>query len=234
MIEYFNSTFEYLEKIQLPDFSGTRVMMMPIIIGDTDSIPDFISSWKYTVRQLSDMSGFAGHIGYLTIDEKDVLPGKTHRRSGKHVDGIYKGAAGGWGGGWGGGISPGISPPKPHHGSIPESEHGTGFLTVSSYEGCKAWNQSFVGWPGPEGECDHLSDQCQENHEKIFGAYEVYWVDPLCVHESMPMKNATRRQFARLSLPSDAPWFEGYTENPLGIMPTGSILPSRPEAFMSA
>jgi hypothetical protein len=43
----------------------------------------------------------------------------------------------------------------------------------------------------------------------------------------MPMKTATKRQFVRLSLPSDGPWFEGYTENPLGIKPPVEILPRR-------
>lgn len=52
-------------------------------------------------------------------------------------------------------------------------------------------------------------------------------VDGLCVHESVEQKEDCERIFVRLSMPSAAPWFEGYTKNPLGILPTGKILPKR-------
>jgi hypothetical protein len=54
----------------------------------------------------------------------------------------------------------------------------------------------------------------------------------LGIYDPVPQPQATERTFARLSLPSDGPWFEGYTENPLGVMPTGPILP--PREFMNA
>ncbi len=63
---------------------------------------------------------------------------------------------------------------------------------------------------------------------KICGhRHMVYWMHGLCVHESVPQYKTVPRQFVRLSLPSRAPWFEGYTENPYGVMPTGPILPRR-------
>lgn len=172
---------------------------------------------------LSGMADFAGQVGYLTIDEKMVEPGETHRRRGLHVDGVYANGAGGWsggsgGGGWGGGDAPGMK--------------ATGMLTVSSVSGCRAWCQDFKGWPGAEGECDHLSDQCQDESCAVLSPSVAYWLDALCVHESLPMKARTPRQFVRLSLPSTAPWFDGYTENPLGVKPTGPILPRR--EFMMA
>lgn len=199
---------------------------------------------------MADASGYSGQVGYITIDEKEVAPGKTHRRSGLHVDGVYQASAGVWGGGvWGGGgynkedkipqRTPAIDYHKKKIGgldlhSIPTSEYGTGFLTVASHEGCKAWQQDFIGWPGPEGECRHIADQCREEAASVFKANSLYWVDPLCVHESLSMSTTVRRQFLRLSMPSHAPWFEGYTENPLGVLPTGPILPPRPEVYMMA
>ena len=171
---------------------------------------------------LFDMQDYHGKVGYLTICEKHLSEGETHRRAGKHVDGVYKNAAGGWGGGgggWGGGIdpTPGL-----------EMQKSTGMLTASSVRGCKAWKQDFSGWPGDEGECEHLSYQCLDGSAEILSENTVYWVDALCVHESLPMKFATNRQFVRLSLPSTAPWFDGYTENSLGVKPTGPILERRP------
>lgn len=67
----------------------------------------------------------------------------------------------------------------------------------------------------------------------MFKPNVVYWVDGLCVHESVPMVRDCDRQFSRLSMPSDAPWFEGYTVNPLGVMPSGEILPARKYMAMS-
>jgi hypothetical protein len=60
----------------------------------------------------------------------------------------------------------------------------------------------------------------------------AYWCGPLTVHEALPMRQETARQFVRLSGPSDAPWHEGYTVNPLGIRPTGPIAPRRPDRYM--
>lgn len=215
MTDSFESKFKKIGKVELPLFSGVRVMMLPVIIGDDTSIPDLLKGqWKATFHDLSEMAPqHKGKVGYLTIDEKIVEPAKTHRRAGAHVDGVFQGSIGGWGGGGG-------------WGSV-----GNGMLTVASHPGCRAWAQTFVGRPGYEGECDHLMDQA-EGEGTLFGANEVYWLDGLCVHESVPMAEPTARQFVRLSLPSCAPWFEGYTENPLGIKPTGPILPRR--AFMDA
>ncbi len=210
----FESVCRKVGQLQLPAFTGTRIMMMPVIIGDLSSIPETLNEWRDSLKALFDLSPqYAGQVGYLTIDEKQVVPATTHRRAGRHVDGVYRGVAGPWGGGgWG--------------------AAGTGMLTVASHVGCRAWNGQFEGFPGYEGECDHLADQCCPENEVVFGAGEVYWVDGLCVHESIPQAQAVDRQFVRLSMPSTAPWFEGYTENPMGVKPTGPILPRR--EFMDA
>ena len=214
MTDSFESKFKKIGEITLPNYEGKRVMMLPVIIGDETSLPEMLGEWKVTFHALSNMAPqHKGAVGYLTLDEKIVKPETTHRRAGKHVDGVFRGSVGGWGGGGG-------------WGSV-----GNGMLTVSSHPGCRAWNQTFIGKPGYEGECDHLADQCN-GEGTLFGAGEVYWVDGLCVHESIPMVEETARQFVRLSMPSKAPWFEGYTANPLGVMPTGPILPRR--QFMEA
>lgn len=203
----FNSRFEYKADVTLPEYSGTRVMMMPLAIGVLDSIPSFLDHYKDSLVGLFNLAKeHKNKVGYLTVDEKQLSPGQTHRRAGLHVDGVYRDGNGGWGGGGWGSIS-------------------TGMLTVSSHEGCEAYNQDFEGWPGEEGSCEHLRQELGEGH--VFKAGGVYWVHGLCVHESLPMKASVKRQFVRLSLPSDSPWFIGYTENPLGVKPTGKILPQR-------
>lgn len=207
----FTSAFKKVGPINLPEFSGLRVMMLPVVLNDLGTVPDMLDGYRDTLAGLFGMCpSHAGKVGYITIDEKRVGPSATHRRAGKHVDGIYQGRNGSWGGGGG------------SWGSA-----GSGMLTVSNPAGCRAWDQEFDGWPGYEGECDHLSDQCRDDRATLFEPGVVYWVDGMCVHESVPMVRETNRQFVRLSMPSDGPWFEGYTENPLGVKPTGPILPRR-------
>lgn len=209
IMDQFESRFAHLGAVDIPSNTDTRIMMMPLVLGDMTSVPDTLSPWRDTIRSLFDMSPCRDGIAYLTIDCKRVSEGMTHRRSGLHVDGIYRDGVGGWGGGWG--------------------AVGTGMLTVSDVPGCCAYRQMFYGWPGDEGDCSHLADQARNG--TTFEPGLVYWVDGLCVHESLPMPKDTHRSFVRLSMPSDAPWFEGYTENPLGVAPAGKILPRR--KFMS-
>ena len=224
----FESKLIDLGNSRLPKFSGTRVMMMPLILGDMSSVPETLAHYDETLRVLFALTvgmnpQHLGKVGYITIDEKTVKPGETHRRSGLHVDGVYRGKAGGWGGGggWAGGGWAGGS-----------REDGTGMLTVSSVVGCRAYNQTFsdLTMIGDEGEAYFFERECRKENEVILQANRVYWLSPRCIHESLPMDKETNRQFVRLSLPSTAPWFKGYTENPLGIKPTGPIL--EPRIFM--
>lgn len=207
----FESKFKELEKVILPPFSNTRVMMMPLILGDLNSIPESLAHYKSTLSELFHLmdQNHKGKIGYLTIDEKFIKKGDTHRRSGLHVDGVFNDSCGGWGGGGG-------------WGSV-----GNGMITVASEQGCKAYNQALEGVIGEDGECDLLKDKLKEENATIFKKNTAYWVDGLCVHESIQQEKDVNRTFLRLSMPSKAPWFKGYTKNPLGIKPTGKILDMR-------
>jgi hypothetical protein len=191
--------------LELPEFSQTRIMMMPVILGSYIGIPE---QYTWLIRQLYQVteSRLLGHVGYLTIDEKIVRANTTLRRSGIHVDGYYNGKCGAWGGGGG-------------WGSV-----GNGMLTISNTSHCKAWLGIYDGIPGDDGECGHI--ELNDSYE-IFEANQIYWVDGACIHESLPVVEDTKRQFVRLSMPSNAPWFEGYTINPGGILPSNDILPKR-------
>lgn len=185
-------------------------MMMPLVLGDLNSIPKSLEHYKETFSQMFSMMDqkHKSQVGYITIDEKMVQAGKTHRRAGLHVDGVFNDSCGGWGGGgWG--------------------SHGNGMITVASKKGCKSYNQLFDGEIGKDGECDKIIDQLDENKAEVFKDGVAYWVDGLCVHESVAQPEDCERIFVRLSMPSKAPWFDGYTKNPLGILPTGKILSKR-------
>lgn len=200
---------------QFPAFSGTRVMMMPFHAHDIDgSLPDYLDAYKPLLRAMIQRA--PAHVvfpedatAYLTIDEMALEPGKIQRKSGLHVDGMYQGElAGAWGGGGGG------------WGSC-----GNGMLLVSNTDGlCTMWTGEFSGVPVGDGDCEHLRDQLPGMEAYELQAGDVIWADGLMVHESHAAKSAVNRQFVRVSLPNNAPWFVGYTENPLGIVPCGPVL----------
>ncbi|MFA5935752.1 MAG: hypothetical protein WC787_02790 [Patescibacteria group bacterium] len=187
-------------------------MMMPFRIEDpVGTIPEEYAVWRKPIEGLCAFAPRLPGVAYLTIDEAEVEAGETHRRPGLHVDGIGPdGRAGGWGGGWG----------------------AKGMIIASSHLGCRAYSQEFRGWPKPNGDCAHLAEQCDPGCEVPMVGGHAYWLEPLTVHEPLLLESTTRRQFVRISMPSDAPWYEGYTINSLGIKPTGPIHPARSE-FMA-
>jgi hypothetical protein len=204
----FYSDIKDLGAVDLPAYTGVRVMMQPFDLADPrGSLPN-LPQWHGAVERMIARSTVKGDVGYLTIDEAEVREGETHRRPGAHVDGVGPGGLpGGWGGGgpWG----------------------ACGMLVAASVRGCRGWRQSFDGEPGPDGDCAHLLEQGRDDARVDMEAGRLYWCGPLAVHESTPMRETGRRQFARVSMPSAAPWFSGYTPSPVGIQPTGPILPRR-------
>lgn len=211
----FNSVFRKIwnhSPIPFPEYSNTRIMMMPVRLGSLAGIPAHYHTLVESLYSVME-TRFNGEIGYLTIDEKELQPGDTLRRSGLHVDGYYHGNCGAWGGGG-----------FPPSGGGSWGSVGNGMLTISSTPHCKAYLGVFDGTPKDEGECDHLQPP---SDGEVFEAGHIYWVDGACVHQSMPVTEVTKRQFVRLSMPSNGPWFEGYTENPSGIKPSNEILPRR-------
>jgi hypothetical protein len=74
----FTSVFQRVGKVALPHFTGIRIMMMPVVIGNLSSVPSSLNDWKRTLSTLFSLSrGVDGQVGYLTIDERRVEPGET-------------------------------------------------------------------------------------------------------------------------------------------------------------
>jgi hypothetical protein len=203
----FASTVTDLGPVRFPVFTGTRIMMMPFLLEDLASLPPSLFAWRDTVASLVSRAAVARGVAYLTIDEARLTAGEIHRRPGLHVDGLDENnQAGGWGGGGGG-------------------WGAKGMLTASTHVGCHAWHQTFRGDPG--GDCERLRSELEPAARVVLQPDRVYAFDALTVHESVPMERDCDRQFVRLSMPSTAPWYEGYSVNPMGIRPTGPILPKR-------
>lgn len=254
----YKSRFRKLTTVKLPQFSGTRVLMLPFRMDDLDSVPDDLAHYKDTIESLVAISPTGDHlqrenqVGYLTIDEKVVKKGDTLRLKGLHIDGLgtddrYDMSI------WA------ISGVKRYVEGMWDEEkkewrkrdskskwyHSAagigGMITVSNPAGCRAWNhRAFEGTIGKNGDCEHLREQFPEDESTIFEPNVAYWCNSSCVHESLPMETTQERTFVRLSMPSDAPWFRGYTRNPKGIEPTGPVVsagfhrPGEPEVVLNA
>lgn len=251
------STLQEAGHITFPEFAGTRVMMMPIVIGDAASLPDDVlpAGWHDPIGQLSEIATskrpeVAGCVGYLTIDEAVIREGLTHRRPGLHTDGYAAFSEGAQAyGAWGGFPGPWATHEPEHREPEPPEEprrhygawggfpgpwattNSLGMLSASSVVGCEAFHQTFDGQSGSNGDCSHLADQLDRDSRVVLEPNVVYAMDGDTVHRSLVHTEQEARQFVRLSMPSDAAWYEGYTRNPLGVEPTGPVLPER-TAFM--
>lgn len=234
-----DSKFKRLATVTFPTFNNVRIMMMPIVIGDP--LPVSLAQYDELMSKLVLVSGeHVGKVGYLTIDEKVVPAGESHRRPGLHVDSV--------------GEVTGdemarlreenkrleqalrnaqaaersalasrtiyVDRPVASYGS---REHG--MLLVASAPGCNLYDGLVDGLPGSDGDCEHLRPLLPT--PEPMQANTVYWVGGMCVHESLPQERTTPRQLVRLSYPNDGPWHEGYTESPLGVKPTGRTLGRR-------
>lgn len=210
-----NNVVKLLGHVDLPKFSGIRILMMPFIMDNLNTVP-FSDDWKKTIGHLIKLSPVQGGTGYITIDEMPLEKGEYHRRPGLHVDGWHdEGNSGSWGGGgaWGGG------------------KGGHGMVVISSHIGCRAWNKSYNGAPKMYGYCEHLRPQFPDDEALVLQPNIAYHMGGLTVHESIRVTERCQRQFVRLSMPSDADWNDSNTHNPLGIKPTGRVVPSRPISF---
>jgi hypothetical protein len=205
---------------KFPEFSGIRVMMMPFYTHNLDSVPESLNKYKPLIKKMLDnkpahIQSWDENTAYLTIDEGFVKAGVIQRKSGLHVDGMYNNTlAGAWGGGGGDG------------GGWGSCTNGM-LLCSNTSDLCVMYTGHVEGVPINDGDCEHLKDQLSNLQSYSLQAGDVVWADGLMLHESLPAKHDVNRQFIRISLPNNSPWFEGYTENPLGVKPSGKILKQR-------
>ena len=195
------SFFKDVGAARFPIATGLRVMMLPFLLQDVNrSLPRHCRQYSRLVESMLEHAHVGAGVGYLTIDEAEVRDGETHRRPGIHVDGC-----GVWGRGGGYAYD--------------------GMLVAASDVGCQAWTGVYDSEPGYDGDCEHLRREIGE--PTVMQAGRVYSCGGMTVHEALPMKATTRRQFVRISLPNDRDWHDGYTRNPEGIEPTGRVAARR-------
>lgn len=191
-----------------PEFRGLRCLMMPYIQGEPDSVPREYDAYSEIVR---DVFIRKGDIGYLTIDESVAHAGRPHRGERAKTNRALHTEAGripgklycwGDGGGWG----------SKHRVTL---DRDVQILLANNLDGsCAIWNAVHED-TSLDGDIGHAADLYPYETATVMKAGEVRQIGILTPHESLPVKETTRRQFLRIvgsGVHGREPYF---TRNPL-------------------
>jgi hypothetical protein len=180
--------------------------MMPFVMGDPNSVPPEYQQYWPLVQACGIEASEMGKVGYLSITESEVEPGKTQRRPGIHVEGHPEGS---WGGGWGRGG---------------DGKQGL-YMGSNQRFSCRAWGVH-VEEPGPMGDCEHLREALRIGVvETLFAPNWIYWMTDRTPHESLPTLERSYRQWFRVVTSPVSMWFAAHsTPNRLGIVAPATII----------
>lgn len=217
----------YASRVGRVGFPAPRcrcVNMMPVTIGDVDSIPKTLRDYVPLLAACPVGRAEWGKVGYLTIDERTVeADGESQRRGGVHTE------------------SPGFLAPAYRHvqdhapltiawgrGTIDTNAetvvYNGGIYVASTVDrSCRVWNVAVDPTASRElGDVEHLRGSLGKGAE--LGAGELVWITDRTPHESLPLEAGTPRQFFRLVTSDVSVWFADHsTANPLGIKPGESV-----------
>ena len=226
------NNYKEIQTVNFPEADNLKVNMMPIIVGDRESVP-----YPQYNPLIEACNLEPGTIAYLTINEGYIEKGLSQRRAGLHTEAVNFGAHGGGrvpvvigphgGGGSHGGGSIKKSPARHGGGS-----HGGGGLHGGSgpYKGL--YIASTVDKTTRIFDCSveptHFHGAMEEYPDapsEELKANTLYWLHDKVPHEVLPMKEAQYRQFFRLISEDLHGWYAKHnTPNPYGVQPSAPIL----------
>ena len=198
--------------VRFPESRGINVNMMPFVLGSIDSLPPELHEYWPLVQACPIRGAELGQVGYITIMESDVAVGETQRRAGLHVDGFSIQSPqecttvwhrwGGWGGG---------------HRSAETEYIGGIYMCNNVDKSACTWNAS-ISETGANGDVEHLRELLGPGVPMQLNT--LYWLTDATPHETLPMCEATHRQFFRVVTAGVSVWYEKHsTKNPLGVVP---------------
>ena len=179
-------------KVTFPTYSGLRCLMMPYIQGDPASVPVEYHAYADILR---DVFVERGQVGYLTIDESVAEKGRPHRGARSKTNralhteaGRFPGRSYGWGGG-GGGWG------RVHN---VELDRDVQVLLANNIDDtCAVWDVIHED-TSIDGDIGYASAQYPYETATMMKAGEVHRIGILTPHESLPVREASRRQFLRI------------------------------------
>lgn len=191
-----NSKIKEVAAINFPKFKQGHLYMHPINL-ENPILPDEYYQYKDALNKMLSNSPVKKGIAYVTIDNKLVTKGNSHRRGGPHVDGNFLfGWGTGGGNGWLTGHAGRILSKEKHEEQYCSNLGGT--LISSSYAACKAWRGEFKEQPKQGGNCEHI----KLDKGIILESNKVYLMNSTCIHESLPVKENVERSLIRITLPN--------------------------------
>ena len=120
--------------LDIPSYDGAIKMKSFKLENIKSTAPkEFISLINKMIEKLPIKEGLA----YFTIDGKNIVEGRSHRRPGLHIDGNFLPSKGWDSGGWKVGTD-GKTLSAEDHLLCYESETG-GMLIASDYSACRGW-----------------------------------------------------------------------------------------------
>lgn len=192
----YNSECVALNNVKFPEFHGERHYMVKFF--KDQGLPSQLTRYQDSVDAMLLNIDVQDNPIFITIDEKLISKGDSHRRGGIHIDGYWieelhahRGGghrmnANGWDTGGGRWNDKGDF-------VVPES-----IVLASSVSTCKGWVGKYDGIIGDKGDCAHIDT----SNMKSFMLDEniVYRGNVMFVHESMPVEYDTERTLIRLNI----------------------------------
>ncbi len=182
-----------VNKIKFPEFAGVYCIMMPIIQGDSSSLPEIYKSYA----DIIDSNYIEkGKIGFLTIDESFVQAGKSQRgfNSGGitrnvHIDvGRHKDVTC-WGNG--GGTS------WRGEANVILEENTEVLIANSIANTCMYWNTKELRYT-KDGDLSNYIKDYPENTGILMGDGEMAKISIFTPHECIAQSISSNRQFFRI------------------------------------
>uniref|UniRef100_A0A7S3JYP0 Uncharacterized protein n=1 Tax=Aureoumbra lagunensis TaxID=44058 RepID=A0A7S3JYP0_9STRA len=227
-------------KVRFPESKNRYCNMMPIKIGDPATIPPEYEDYLPLIAAVPLARDDWAEVAYLTIDERQVEAGQSHRRAGLHVEAPTIGLKENinffefpeghmpltlrWGRGYF------IHHNKKHDDEVISVRTNTGtyghfegglFMASNIDDSCRVYNcKPTADAPrGKLGDLEHLRRFMPLGH--TLKKNTLVWLCDLAPHESLPLPESTYRQFFRLVTRHIDVWYADHsTPNPLCELPS--------------
>ncbi len=182
-----------VNKIEFPEFSGIKCIMMPFIQGDSSSLPEMYRAYS---KIIDDNYIEDREIGFLTIDESFVDAGKSQRgyNSGEtnrnvHIEVGRNKSSNHWGGG--GGSSWG-------RGHKTRIDNNTKVLIANSIsDTCRFWNTKEMSHTN-DGDLSAYIDKYPEETGILLKSGQLARISIFTPHECINQQESGNRQFFRI------------------------------------
>lgn len=191
--QILRSKYHPLVSVVLPPYQGRQMRYHTFDLSNPQMPPGYEDFLEPVIALIAAAGAHKGE-AHLTVDEKIIKAGNSQRRPKPHVDGCFRvtpqGAHWGGGGGW-----------LHYCNDVGATQVGRmPVIVAASVPGCRAWQGTFLGRPGADGDLSHIADQLGAG--EVLPANVGYLLSPDCVHESMTFDQDTERTFIRIALPA--------------------------------